>query len=130
MAAVSKTYRAVVTREGDDWLADVPDLQGASTFATTLRRLQENIREVIILADDLAEDAEVAIALKFDLDDPAVQQAVQVHERRDRLDQEAEDLRRDTAAAIRVLLDEGYSVRDTAAIVGVTAGRVSQLANA
>lgn len=60
-----KSYRVVVTREGDDWLADVPELEGASTFAGTLRQLRAYVRETIILADDLADDAEVRTVLQF-----------------------------------------------------------------
>ncbi len=126
---MSKIYRVIVTREGDDWLADVPELDGASTFASTLRRLREYVREVIILGDDLADDAEVQTEVEYRIDDPAVQQAAELHQRRDRLDREADELRHQTAESIKALLVEGYSVRDTAEIVGITPGRVSQLAN-
>ena len=126
---MSKTYRVVVTREGDDWLAEVPELEGASTFASTLRRLREYVREVIILGDDLDDDAEVQTEVEYRIDDPAVQQAVELHQRRERLDREVEDLRHQTTESIKAMLEEGYSVRDTAEIVGITPGRVSQLAN-
>ena len=126
---MSQTYRVIITREGDDWLAEVPELEGASTFASTLRRLREYIREVIILGDDLPDDAEVRTEVEYRIDDPAVQQAVGLHQQRERLDREAEDLRRQTTESIKALLVEGYSVRDTAEIIGITPGRVSQLAN-
>jgi predicted RNase H-like HicB family nuclease len=76
------SYTAIVTREDQDWLADVPELDGASTFATTLRSLIGNVREVIILASDLADDADVDIGLYFDVNDPAVQDAAAIRDRR------------------------------------------------
>jgi hypothetical protein len=73
---MSQIYRVIITREGDDWLAEVPELDGASTFASTLRRLGEYIREVIILGDDLPDDTVVQTEVEYRIDDPAVQQAV------------------------------------------------------
>lgn len=125
MATVS--YTAVVTREDGDWLGDVPVLDGASTYASTLRRLTDNLREVVILAEDLDEDADVDLDLQIQADDPAVQRAVQLRSRRRQVEHELADLRRGTTDAVLDLLDEGYSVRDAAAIVGITSGRASQL---
>lgn len=73
---MSRTYCVIITREGDDWLAEVPELDGASTFASTLRRLREYIREVIILGDDLPDNAVVQTEVEYRIDDSAVPQAV------------------------------------------------------
>jgi predicted RNase H-like HicB family nuclease len=60
-----RTYPVVVTREGDAWLADVPDLPGAHTWAKNLPGLDRSVREVIALVEDLPEGAETR--LSFDL---------------------------------------------------------------
>jgi predicted RNase H-like HicB family nuclease len=41
------TYRVQVTREGPDWIADVPDIPGAHTSASTLWELLGRVQEVI-----------------------------------------------------------------------------------
>jgi hypothetical protein len=58
MAAVkSGTYRVIITREDGLWLADVPSLQGAHTYARSLPALDQAVREVVVLAADLPDDA-------------------------------------------------------------------------
>src|SRR5438045_3196529 len=37
------TYRVVVTREGRNWLADVPQAQGAHTYADSLSKLDRYV---------------------------------------------------------------------------------------
>lgn len=123
------TYTVIVTREGDDWLADVPELDGASTYASTLRKLMENVREVVILAADLDDGAKVDLDLQLQINDPAVQRASRTRTRRRAIERELAELRAETSDEVAELLRTGYSVRDTAEIVGITAGRVSQVAN-
>lgn len=62
------TYTATVTREGDAWLADVESVPGAHTYARSLGGLGAAVREVIVLMEDLTEDAGVDI----DRSNPAV----------------------------------------------------------
>jgi predicted RNase H-like HicB family nuclease len=51
VAAVSeRAYRVVVTREDGRWLADVPGLEGAHTYARSLPALDQAVREVVVLA--------------------------------------------------------------------------------
>lgn len=118
----------VVTREGSDWLADVPAVPGAHTFARSLAGLKDSAREAIILADDLADDAQVDIVFRFEIDDDLVKQAVKVGtERRELADRERQ-VQRSTEDAIGALKTAGYSVRDAAALLGVSPGRISQIA--
>lgn len=123
------SYTVIVTREGDEWLADVPELKGASTYASTLRKLIDNVREVVILAADLDDDAHVDLDLQLDVNDPVVQRASRTRSRRRAAERELAELRAETSSQVAALLREGYSVRDTAEIVGITAGRVSQIAH-
>ena len=57
MAAMSgDMYRVVVTREDGHWLADVPSLEGAHTYARSLPTLDQAVREVVVLAADLPDE--------------------------------------------------------------------------
>ncbi len=60
------SYTAIVTREGDQWLADVPSVPGAHTFAPTLDELLVALREVVVLMDDLDDQAAPAISMQFE----------------------------------------------------------------
>ena len=48
-----RAFRVVVTREDGQWLADVPELQGAHTYARSLPSLDQAVREVVVLAAGL-----------------------------------------------------------------------------
>lgn len=131
MAAVSDhTYRVVVTREDSHWLADVPELQGAHTYARSLPSLDQAVREVIVLAADLPDEVmpELVIDYDYHTGDPDLDTtAMEVR----RLRQQADDLAAAAAAhteraAIR-LVARGLSVRDAAALLGISPQRVSQL---
>lgn len=52
------TYYVVVAREDGNWLACVPALSGAHTFAGSLPQLVKAVRELIALVEDLPEGAE------------------------------------------------------------------------
>lgn len=121
------TYTVEVTREGDAWLADVPAVAGAHTFARSLRGLAQSVREVIVLMDDLADDADVQLDFHFDVDDESVTEAERLRRTRAGLESQEAELVAATAR-LAATLSQQYSVRDTAAMLGITAGRVSQLA--
>ena len=60
-----QAYEVVVTREHGRWLADVPGLQGARTYARSLPALDLAVREVIVLAADLPDAAMPGLRLDF-----------------------------------------------------------------
>jgi DNA-binding NarL/FixJ family response regulator len=131
MAAMSgREFRVVVTREDGRWLADVPELQGAHTYARSLPSLDEAVREVVVLAAELPDEAMPELVLDYDYHtgDPELDAtALEVR----RLRRQAEDL---TAAATArtgqlavQLVARGLSVRDVAALLGISPQRVSQL---
>lgn len=124
------TYRVVVTREDGAWLADMPELEGAHTFARSLAGLDRSVREVIVLAADLPDDAMGGLRLDyvFRTGDPAVDEvAGDVRALRARADELATTASRRTAEAARELIGHGLSVRDTAIALGISPQRVSQL---
>lgn len=130
------TYRAVVTREGGDWLATVEGLEGAHTYARNLPALRRNVAEVVVLADDLPDDALPEVEGRIDF---AFETGDQV------LDRTTADLRRDREAAHaatarltaeterlarELVQDRGLSVRDVGVLLGIAPQRVSQLVGA
>ena len=123
-------FRVVVTREDGRWLADMPELQGAHTYARSLPSLDQAVREVVVLAADLPDEAMPELVLDYDYHtgDPELDAtALEVR----RLRRQADDLA--TAAAARTgqvaaqLVARGLSVRDVAALLGISPQRVSQL---
>lgn len=119
------SYTVNVTREDGQWLADVPDVPGAHTYARSLTALNKAVREVIVLMDDLDEADMPALSLDFDyrIDDPAIQRAARLGDVR----RDMEASLADTPDAVADLLAEGYSIRDVSELLHVTPGRVSQI---
>jgi hypothetical protein len=67
MAAMNRhAYRVVVTREDGQWLADVPELRGAHTYARSLPSLDQAVREVVVLAADLPDEVMPDLMLDYD----------------------------------------------------------------
>lgn len=123
-------YRVVVTRENGSWLADVPDLDGAHTFARTLTGLVRSVREVIVLAADLPDEAMPGLPLRFEFQtgDPDVDTAAaDVRALRAEADELTARATRRTGDAARTLVAHGLSVRDAAVVLGISPQRVSQL---
>lgn len=130
MVAVS-SYRVVVTRQDGAWLADVPDLQGAHTFARNLPALDRYVREVIALAADLEDAADVSLDWEIHTGDDDVDKELgQLRAERDRLDARRKDVEAQTASYARALAARGFSVRDTGALLGVSPQRAQQLISA
>jgi hypothetical protein len=130
VVAVS-SYRVVVTREDGAWLADVPDLQGAHTFARNLPALDRYVREVIALAADLEDAADVTLEWEIHTGDDSVDKELgQLRAERDRLDARRKDVEAQTASYARALAARGFSVRDTGALLGVSPQRAQQLISA
>lgn len=124
------TYNVVVTREDGNWLADVPSVPGSHTFARSLDGLMESIREVIVLMDDLDDDAVPMVHLDFQTEDTDVVEASHVAAERAQIAARETEMQRLTQRMVLKLTARGYSVRDVARILGVTPGRVSQLMKA
>lgn len=121
------TYDVVITREGENWLADVPSVPGAHTFARSLPSLYESVREVIVLMDDLEDDAVPAVRYRLEVDDPLLAEAADLGRARAELAELEASVQARTGKTVAKLTESGYSVRDVAALVGVSPGRISQM---
>lgn len=126
---MSKPYEVDITREDGQWLADVPAVPGAHTFARSIPSLLASVREVIILMDDLDDDADVKTIEFYKLDDAELQLAAELATRRQELAAAEADLLARTNE-LAGSLSKRYSVRDVAAMLGISPGRVSQITNA
>jgi len=133
-AASDVRYTVVVRRDPEDarfWLADVDGLDGAHTFSRSLATLHRYVREVIVLAAELPDEAEDGLQLDwhYQTGDPEVDQEA---ERLRRLRAELESANRDLAEhtselARRLVTHSGFSVREAAALLSVSPARVDQM---
>jgi hypothetical protein len=131
MAEEVKTYHVVVTREAGSWLADVPELEGTHTWGRNLIALQKAVREAIVLAEDLPTFQ--APSLVLDLvyrtgDEELDAKAAELRCERVRLAGVEAALLRLTEELARDVERRGLSVRDAAALLGVSPQRIAQIA--
>ena len=125
-----RAFRVVVTREDGQWLADVPELLGAHTYARSLPSLDLAVREVVVLAADLPDEAMPELVLDYDYHtgDPELDAtALEVRRLRRQADDLAATATARTSRAAAQLVARGLSVRDVAALLGISPQRVSQL---
>lgn len=121
-------YIVEVTREGNAWLASVENLPGAHTYARNLAALHREVDDVIRLMADLPDDAQVVKRMTFKNVTPKQQQAAELREVREGLATRERQLLVATVLTAKQLADEGNSFRDIAGLLGLTNGRISQLA--
>lgn len=124
-----KSYKVVVTREGDNWLADVPQVEGTHTFARTLLKLDLEVREALALALDLPEGAEAALELDYEVhtgDAEQDQEFARIREGRTKVlaAKQALDVRTGQVAR---KASADLSTRDLGWLLGLSPQRVSQL---
>ncbi|MBA3489098.1 MAG: hypothetical protein H0T78_06040, partial [Longispora sp.] len=117
-------------RENDAWLADVPKLAGAHTWAKNLPKLDEAVREVIAMVEDLPEGAESTLELEYEYGtgdaalDALTQKLRADREQATRMESELAKL---TLEAVERLSEAGMSVRDMGALLDLSPQRISQI---
>jgi hypothetical protein len=131
---MKQVYRVVVRRDPEDarfWLADVDGLAGAHASSRSLATLDRYVREVIVLAAELPDDADDRLELEwvFQTGDPEVDaEAEGIRRRRSELEAAAGDLALRTDRLARRLVAEGrFSVREAAILLGISPARIDQL---
>lgn len=122
------SYAVNVTREEGWWLASVDGLAGAHTEARTLTTLDTYVREVIVLAADLPDETMPDLDIVYHFDRPGLEAAARMAARRRRLERAHQRVVAESSAAARQLVAAGYSTRDAAVVLGLTPGRISQIA--
>lgn len=124
---MSEVYDVSVTRRGKRWQADVTDLPGAQTHAGSLPALVRRATEAIRRDKEIPTEQDVELRLAFAGDLSAIRDVIAIADQRRRLDAELKALQVATLEAVFRLKAELFSVRDIAALIGITPGRVSQL---
>lgn len=126
------TYRVVVERDEDVWIADVPDVPGAHTQAGNLTKLDVNVRQVIALVLDLPDGAEPTLELQYEyVNVPApVKVAAILGRRRAQAEEDLAVVQAQAAQSAADLVKQGWSLRDVGPLLGVSAGRISQIISA
>ncbi len=123
------TYTARARRSGSWWAIDVPELPGVYSQARRLDRVEPMARDAIALFLDV-DPATLDIRVETDLPADLRRDVEAVG----RLRAEADRLQAESSGAMRHLthdlLGRGLSVRDAAAILGISHQRVSQLVRA
>lgn len=127
----ARVHREVLSDEREVFVVDVIGPDGAhlgTTHAAHLSALEGFVREVVVLGADLPDEVEDVVALRWVHEDVELAAAADV----------AADvlvLRARTAERVAALHDvvhrlsrAGYSVRDVAAVTGLSSARVSQVA--
>ena len=124
-------YRVVVTREDKNWLANVPEVHGAHTWARSLTGLDRYVREAIALVLDLPPKAEKGLDLELEFhtgDDDFDSALAEVRQERQRLATAERALADRTAILAETLVRQHrVSVRDAARLLDLSPQRISQL---
>jgi len=126
----SVAYRVVITREGGHWLADVPSLHGAHTYGRSLPALDQAMREVVVLAADLPDEAMPGLVFEYEYhtgDASLDATTLEVRQLRRQAHEIASAAAARTSEVAAELVARGLSVRDVAALLGISPQRVSQL---
>ncbi|MBU8858470.1 MULTISPECIES: type II toxin-antitoxin system HicB family antitoxin [unclassified Micromonospora] len=116
-------YTAKCVRSGDWWAITVPEIKGVFSQARRLNQVEAMAREAIALLLDVDPQS-------FDVDvrPDLPQEVTRARKARSALRKAEETAEEATVTAARALLEKGYTVRDTGALLGLSPQRVSQLA--
>ena len=122
MSVVTRVV-AKAQRSGEWWAVEVAEIPGLFTQAKRLDQIEEMVQD----AAELLGYGEVEVVVEPHLDgvlDHKVEDTKESLAAAARVQQEASGKSRATAAALRAA---GLTVRDVAAVLGVSAQRISQL---
>lgn len=115
-------YSATVSREGNTWTVQCLEYPQAHTWAKTLIELRTAIREAIILAADLEEDAIFSVDLLADASVPKdLADALAIGNERAALQAQQESTSLMANESARGLTSRGYNTRDVAGALVLSA---------
>jgi predicted RNase H-like HicB family nuclease len=117
-----KTYIASCQRSGNWWSISVPEIKGLHSQARRLDQVEDMARDAIALMLDVPAES-FAVEVRPELP-PAAARAVEARRAAKDAAKEAEE---GTTQAVRELLDDGFTVRDIGAMLGLSPQRISQI---
>lgn len=115
---------ATATRSGEWWAVEVPEIPGLFTQARRLDQVEAEVIDAATLLGVEVDEVEVQPVLS-----PSERELVaRLQEAREAARNAEEVASAASRAAVRAFRDEGLTVRDVAAVIGISPQRVSQLA--
>ena len=123
------TYDIDIYRdEAGYWIADVPSVPGAHSFAKRIDQITSNIREAIAVALDIDDTDAIEINPRVALGSSLEKLLGEARHLRDVADQATQAASEASREAARALVEQGeLSLRDAGALLGVSHQRVGQL---
>ena len=121
---------AKVTRSGEWWAVEVPEVPGVFTQAKRLEQVPEMVRDAVALMAEVDEgsvEVDIEAHVSIPLDEQIMRAKALSQQARSASDQAAE-LRRQMVARLRH--EEHLTVRDVGVLLDISPQRVSQLENA
>lgn len=128
-ADVVRTFTAVYQRDrADAWSAQLVQEPGVISWGRTLAGAQRHLREAAQLWFDVDDLAVAGIELVTRVEFGGVgDEVAALRARRGQLAQDEHEVGEQTRALARRLVDDGLSLRDAAAALGVSFQRIAQL---
>jgi hypothetical protein len=121
--SVNATYHVSAVPPGQEWLV------GRATEARTLNGLTEMVRDMLGLLLDIEDTSRLELSWRYDLPADLAGSVEQAIEARETYRSAEKQLATTGRAAARSLTAAGVSLRDAAAILGLSFQRVAQLAD-
>lgn len=131
---MTTAYRVMVRRDPEDarfWLADVDGLPGAHASSRSLATLDRYVRDVIVLAANLPDEADQDLGLEWVYhtgDQEVDAETERLRRRRAEIEAEERELAEQTSTlAQRLVCERRFSIREAAALLGISPARIDQL---
>ncbi|TPF97598.1 transcriptional regulator [Bifidobacterium sp. UTCIF-39] len=120
------TVTAVCTRSGGWWAVEVPEIPGLFTQARRLDQVEDMVRDAAKMLDSKVD----AVHIEPKLDAETSCMVEELFAKRDAARKAQEEASRIARSTVTALRNEGLTVRDVAAVTGVSPQRVSALQQA
>jgi hypothetical protein len=127
VVAEVKTYSVEVSRDGKFWLIRVPELD-RSTQAVRYRDVRAVAGELVEIMTGLRAE-QFDLQFQVQLPDGVQHHLARAEVLRDEAARKNAEAAAESRAAVRELIDQGLSQRETGEVLGLSFQRVNQLAN-
>lgn len=132
MVALTKTFEVDCIRSGDWWAIEVPEVPGVHSQAKRLDQVPAMAKDAIALMLDVPED-EIGVSIRSarltpQEDSLAEQELGALAQERQRFAElQSEFMAHTRSVALQLVRDQGLTVRDAGALMGLSHQRVAQL---
>lgn len=123
----SAPYSVKVTRADGYWIGSVCGLPGVHSFARAVAKLIPSIQDAIRVVVDAPRGLRIPVVQLFDIEDPTIQHALAVRAERLNGERPTPELVKLTREVAVSLYEEGLSVSDVGALLGISGARAAQI---